>query len=1031
MSFTDIFIRRPVLALVVSLLILLIGLKAMTGLQIRQYPKLSNTTITVTTIYPGASPDLMQGFITTPISQAVSTAEGIDYLTASSIQGTSTVIAYIRLNYNPSQALTDIMSKVQQVKYQLPRESQDPIITKSTGQTTAVMYIGFASPELSSAAISDYLTRVVQPLLATVDGVASADILGGQTFAMRLWLDPARMAARGISATDVSLAIRANNFQSAPGQAKGYFTITNVNADTGLADAQQFNRMVVKAKDGAVVRMEDIATVDLNAQSWNSSIAMNGQHAVFIGVQATPTGNPLSLVAGIRALLPEIERNLPASVKMQVAYNSTKFIQASIDEVKFTLAAAVVIVIGVIFLFLGSLRAVLIPVVTIPLSLVGAGIIMAALGFSLNLLTLLAMVLAIGLVVDDAIVVLENIYRHIEEGRTPAQAALIGAREIAGPVISMTLTLAAVYAPIGFLGGVTGALFREFAFTLAGAVIISGVVAVTLSPMMCSLLLSREMLHGRFVHLIDRVFSRLSEWYGRKLERSLDYRPVTALFAAAVFASLAFMYMNTKSELAPEEDQGVLFALTKAPQYSNLDYQEAYTDKLDQAFGSFPETDLRFIVNGRFGPNQGIAGAILKPWGERSRSAQQLKPLMQQKAAAVEGMNAFVFSLPPLPGSIGGLPVQMVIYSTGGYKDIYLAMDKIKAAARRSGLFIVTDSDLDFNQPTIQVKVDRSKVNELGLTMQSIGDTLALLVGENYVNRFNLGGRSYEVIPQVPRADRLTPETLTHYYVTTPPGGGGGGGGGQPVPLSNLVKLEMDTQPNSLTQYNQLNSATFQAVPMPGVTMGQAVDFLEQQTKNLPAGFSHDYLSDTRQYVREGNQLTITFFFALIVIFLVLAAQFESLRDPLVILVSVPMSMCGALMPLFFGLATMNIYTQVGLVTLIGLISKHGILMVEFANSLQVSEGLDRRRAIERAARVRLRPILMTTAAMVVGLVPLLIATGAGATSRFSIGVVVVAGMSVGTLFTLFVLPAVYTMLAKNHLAAAQSTRVHEIAQVS
>src|SRR6266404_2806194 len=943
MSFTDIFIRRPVLALVVSLLILLIGLKAMTGLQIRQYPKLSNTTITVTTIYPGASPDLMQGFITTPISQAVSTAEGIDYLTASSIQGTSTVTAYIRLNYDPSQALTDIMAKVQQVKFQLPKESQDPIIIKSTGQTTAVMYIGFASPELSSAAISDYLTRVVQPLLATVDGVASADILGGQTFAMRLWLDPARMAARGISASDVATAIRANNFQSAPGQAKGYFTITNVNADTGLADVQQFTKMVVKAKDGAVVRMEDIASIDLNAQSWTQSIAMNGQHAVFIGVQATPTGNPLSLVAGIRALLPEIERNLPASVKMQVAYDST--------------------------------------------------------------------------------VVLENVYRHIEEGRTPAQAALIGAREIAGPVISMTLTLAAVYAPIGFLGGVTGALFREFAFTLAGAVIISGVVAVTLSPMMCSLLLSREMLQGRFVHLIDRAFSRLTEWYGRKLERSLDYRPVTALFAAAVFASLVFMYMNTKSELAPEEDQGVLFALTKAPQYSNLDYQEAYTDKLDQAFGSFPETDLRFILNGRLGPNQGIAGAILKPWAERSRSGQQLKPLMQQKASAVEGMNAFVFSLPPLPGSIGGLPVQMVIYSTGGYKDIYLTMDKLKAAARKSRLFMVTDSDLDFNQPTIQVRVDRSKVNELGLTMQSIGDTLALLVGENYVNRFGLGGRSYQVIPQVPRADRLTPDTLTHYYVTAP--------SGQPVPLSNLVTLEMDTQPNSLTQYNQLNSATFQAVPMPGVTMGQAVDFLEQQTKNLPAGFSHDYLSDTRQYVREGNQLTITFIFALIVIFLVLAAQFESLRDPLVILISVPMSICGALMPLFFGLATMNIYTQVGLVTLIGLISKHGILMVEFANTLQVRENLDRRRAIEQAARVRLRPILMTTAAMVVGLVPLLIATGAGAASRFSIGVVVVAGMSVGTLFTLFVLPAVYTVLAKDHLAATRSTRVREIAQVS
>jgi multidrug efflux pump len=1023
MSFTDIFIRRPVLALVVSLLILLIGLRAMLGLPIRQYPKLSNTTITITTVYPGATADLMQGFITTPLAQAVATAEGVDYLTSSSIQGTSTITAYILLDFDPDKALTEVMAKVQQVKYLIPTAAQDPVIIKATGQTTAVMYIGFSSDELSSAAISDYLTRVVQPLLDTVDGVASADILGGQVFAMRLWLDPTRMAARGISADDVAAAIQANNYQAAPGQAKGYYTVTNVTANTGLTDVAQFKNMVVKAKTGALVRMDDIATVDLSAQSWTSSVMMNGQHAVFIGVQATPSGNPLTLVKGVRALLPEIQRNLPPSVQMEVAYDSTKFIQASIDEVVHSLGLAVIIVVVVIFLFLGSLRAVVIPIVTIPLSLVGAGMIMAALGFSLNLLTLLAMVLAIGLVVDDAIVVVENVYRHIEHGRTPAQAALIGAREIANPVISMTLTLAAVYAPIGFLGGVTGTLFREFAFTLAGAVIISGVVAVTLSPMMCSLLLSREMLHGRFVRVIDSGFSRLADWYGRRLERSLDYRPVTALFGAAILASLVFMYSNTKSELAPEEDQGVLFALTKAPQYSNLDYSDSYDGKLDRALKSFPETFLRFIVNGRFGPNQGIAGVILKPWGERARSAQQLKPLIQGKVAAVEGLSAFVFSLPPLPATIGGLPIQMVIYSPGDDKSVYLQMEKIKAAARKSGMFIVVDSDLAFNQPEIHVKIDRSKANELGVTMQSIGDTLALLVGENYVNRFNLGGRSYEVIPQVRRADRLNQETLTRYYVKSATG--------QPVPLSNLVTLELGTEPNALTQYNQLNSATFQAVPMPGVTTGQAIDFLQAQAKELPTGFGHDFLSDSRLYVREGNQLAVTFIFALIIIFLVLAALFESLRDPLVILVSVPLSICGAMIPLFFGLATLNIYTQVGLVTLIGLISKHGILMVAFANELQVSEKLDRRRAIEQAARVRLRPILMTTAAMVVGLVPLLIATGAGAASRFSIGIVVVAGMSVGTLFTLFVLPAVYTVLAKDHLAAAQSTRTRELAQVS
>jgi multidrug efflux pump len=1022
-GFTDIFVRRPVLALVVSLLILLIGVRSLVDLPVRQYPKLSNTTITVSTAYPGASPELMQGFVTTPISQAVASAEGIDYLTSSSVQGQSTVSAFIRLNYDPGQALTDIMAKVQQVKFQIPREANDPVILKSTGQTTAVMYIGFASSELSSPVISDYLTRVVQPLLATVDGVASADILGGQTFAMRLWLDPSRMAARGVSADDVAVAIRANNFQSAPGQAKGLYVVSNVVANTGLTDIEQFRQLIIKAKDGAVVRMRDIATVELGAKSSNSSVTMNGEHAVFIGVQSTPTGNPLNIVQGVRALLPEIERNLPPSVQMQVPYDSTKFIKASIDEVEHTLIAAIGIVVVVIFLFLGTFRSVLIPIVTIPLSIVGAATLMLAFGFSLNLLTLLAMVLAIGLVVDDAIVVVENVYRHIEEGRSPVQAALIGAREIAGPVISMTITLAAVYAPIGFLGGVTGILFREFAFTLAGAVIISGIVALTLSPMMCSVLLSRQMMESRFARLIDRGFSWLAGFYGRRLASALDYRPVVVLFAVAILGLTGYLYMNTGAELAPEEDQGILFSVIKGPQYANLDYMDAYTAKLDQAFASFPETDLRFGINGTAGVNNGIAGMILKPWGERERSSLKLKQVVQGAAGQVEGVNAFVFNLPPLPGGTGGLPVQMVISATQPYVAVFEAMETLKAAARKSGLFIVVDSDLAFDQPVLRLTVDHTKANDLGITMQAVGDTLAVLMGENYINRFNLQGRSYEVIPQVPRAERLTPDKLTQYYITT--------ASGQSVPLSTVVALAPETQPNSLTQYNQLNAATFQAVPMPGVPMGKAVAFLEEQAKQLPQGFSHDYLSDSRQYVREGNQLAVTFVFALVVIFLVLAAQFESLRDPFVILVSVPMSICGALIPLFLGVATLNIYTQVGLVTLIGLISKHGILMVEFANELQVNEGLDRRAAIEKAARVRLRPILMTTAAMVVGLVPLLLATGAGAASRFSIGLVVVAGMSIGTLFTIFVLPAVYTLLARDHRAAARSTRVAEIAAVS
>ncbi|HEY0330129.1 MAG TPA: multidrug efflux RND transporter permease subunit [Rhodopseudomonas sp.] len=1021
MVITDIFIKRPVLSLVVSLLILLIGFKAATSLPIRQYPKLSNTVVTVTTTYPGASPDLMQGFITTPIEQAVAAAEGVDYMTSSSTQGQSLISVYIKLNVDPNQALTEVLSKVNSVKYLIPKEANDPVILKSTGQTTAVMYIGFASEELSGSAISDYLTRVVQPIMSTVDGVSSADILGGQTFAMRIWLDPIRMAGRGVSPDDISAAIRANNFQSAAGQTKGYFIVSNVTANTDLQNVEQFKRMTVKAKDGGFVRMEDVATVELSAQSTDASVAFSGEHAIFIGVQATPQGNPLNIVTGVRKLFPEIERNLPPSLKMKVAYDSTKFIRSSIDEVEKTLIEAIGIVVVVIFLFLASVRSVIIPVVTIPLSLIGVCSLMMVMGFSINLLTLLAMVLAIGLVVDDAIVVVENIHRHLEEGKSPVQASLQGAREIVGPVISMTITLAAVYAPIGFLGGLTGSLFREFAFTLAGSVIVSGVIALTLSPMMCSVLL-RPHDQGWFGKKVDAVFSACTRWYGRQLDRSLDYRPVTALFAVAILFLVGFLYQNTSKELAPEEDQGILFAVVKAPKYANIDYTDFYGDKLDKVFAKYPETDLRFVINGTNGPSNGIAGMLLKPWDERARSSTKLKPLVQADLSKIEGVSAFAFNLPALPGGPGGLPIQMVINSTNGFQSVYEEMVKLKDAARKSGLFIVADSDLDFNQPVVRVKINRTKANDLGITMGQIGNTLATLLGGNYTNRFNLEGRSYQVIPQVPRELRLAPESLANYYVPTATG--------QQVPLSTLVSIETATDPNALTHYNQLNSATFQAVPMPGVTVGQAVDFLEAQAKNLPSGFGHDYLADARQYVQEGNQLAITMGFALIIIFLVLAAQFESLRDPLVILISVPMAISGALIPLFFGLATINIYTQVGLLTLIGLISKHGILMVEFARELQLNEGLDKRSAIEMAARVRLRPILMTTAAMVTGLLPLLTASGAGAASRFSIGLVVVSGMSIGTLFTLFVLPAVYVALGTDHRAQAESERNKEIADL-
>jgi multidrug efflux pump len=1019
MNFTDLFIRRPILAVVVSVLILLVGLRALVDLPLRQFPDLTNTVITVTTAYPGAPSELMQGFITTPIEQAVAAVDGVDYVTSSSRQSVSVVTAYIKLNHDSGDAMTETMSKVQGVKFQLPREANDPIITKSVGQSVQSMYLSFSSPELQGAAISDYITRVVRPLISTVEGVASVDIIGGQIFAMRVWLDPSRMAARNVTADEVARVIRANNFQSAPGQTKGYFIVTNITANTALTDVEQFRDLVVKADDGAIVRLRDIANVELGPQNSNTAAMLSGQNAVIIGISPTPSGNPLTMSEGIHRVLPEIERTMPPTLKYAVPYDVAQFIQASIDEVATTLIEAMLIVVVVIFLFLGTIRSVLIPVITIPLSIVGVAVFMLAFGFSLNLLTLLAMVLAIGLVVDDAIVVVENVYRHIEEGDQPVQAALKGAREIVGPVIAMTITLAAVYAPIGFLGGLTGALFREFAFTLAGAVVISGIIALTLSPMMCSVLLRPNTHEGKFAAAVDRTFGKLTAWYARQLSRSLDFRPVVGLIAFGILFSVGFMFVNTRQELSPPEDQGVVLSQIQAPEYTNLDYTTAYGRKLDDILATYPEARSRFVMFGMGGANSGIAAMDLKPWSERDRSAMEMAPDLQEKLNTLDGVKGFAFMLPALPGPFGGLPVQFVVSSAGTYENLYTTMEDLKARARQSGLFMVIDSDLTFSNPVIRLNIDRVKASDLGISMQAIGDTLATMVGENYINRFSLEGRSYEVIPQVSRSDRFSAERLTQFYVKTSTG--------VQIPLSTVVSYTQEVEPNSLNRFNQLNAAIFRAIPMPGVSMGQAVEFLRDQAKELPRGYTSDFLAESRQFVEEGNQLVYTFFFGLIVIYLVLAAQFESLRDPLVILVTVPLSICGALLPLYVGISTINIYTQVGMVTLIGLISKHGILMVSFANEMQVAEQCDRRTAIEHAARVRLRPILMTTAAMVAGLLPLLFASGAGAGSRFALGLVVVSGMSIGTLFTLFVLPTVYTWIATDHRAAANSPRARDL----
>ncbi|MGD0634967.1 MAG: efflux RND transporter permease subunit [Beijerinckiaceae bacterium] len=1012
-SFTDLFIRRPVLASVVSLLILFVGLQCFFKLQIRQYPELSSTSITITTTYPGANADLIKGFITTPLAQAVASAEGIDTLVSNSQQNVSTITLNLLLNANADRAVADVLSKINQVKFQLPKESQDPVVVKQTGDATALMYLSFNSRVLSPSQITDYLSRVVQPRLQTIDGVASADILGGQTFAMRVWLDPNRMAARGVTAADVRNALAANNFVSAAGQVKSDFTQTSINALTSLDSAKAFGQLVVATHGDALIRIADIATTELGPQSVDSSSVFDGLKAVFIGIKSTPSANPLEVITAVRAAFPTIQGDLPAGLEASIAYDATKFIRASIAEVEKTLAEAALIVVIVIFLFLGNFRSTVIPIVTIPLSLVGVMIMLLALGYSINLLTLLALVLAIGLVVDDAIVVVENIYRHMEEGMTPHDAAIKGAREITGPVISMTITLAAVYAPIGFVSGLTGALFREFAFTLAGSVVVSGVIALTLSPMMCSRLLKPPPPEGAggFTAFLDRLFERLRLAYERRLARSLNFRALTVLILAGVLVLTGIMFLSTPKELAPEEDQGVIFSLIKGPQYGNLDYLEKATEQLHGLVAEVPEAEHLFVINGFQGPQSGFAGIILKNWGDRERTQKQILQAFAPKFAQIEGAQVIGFSPPALPGSTGGPPLQFVVRSIGDYKDIADVMAKIQDAARKSGLFIFTDSDLKFDTPQYEFKIDADKANRLGISMQDAGSTLATLLGGNYINRFNLYGRSYEVIPQVPREFRLTPDWLTRYQVRT--------AGGDLVPFSTIASVTQSTQPNSLPTFQQLNSATLQGVPFPGHTLGEALDFLNTEAKKvMPEGFSVDYQGESRQYVQEGNTLLLTFVFALVVIYLVLAAQFESFRDPFIILIALPTSMFGALLPLnllaIVGAASMNIYSQIGLVTLIGLISKHGILMVEFANRMQ-EDGMDRRSAIEHAAGVRLRPILMTTAAMVVAMVPLIVAEGAGARSRFAIGVVIACGMSIGTLFTLFVTPAIYTLIARDH----------------
>ncbi len=1017
MKFTDIFVNKPVLASVVSLFILLLGLRAGSELNVRQYPELQNAVINVTTAYFGADADLIQGFITTPLEREVASAEGIDYLVSSSSAGISQIQAYLRLDYDPNEALTQIAAKVNKLRGELPAASEDPVIELQQGEQIAAMYLSFSSEILTNNQITDYLVRVVEPKLATLPGVQRAQILGSGSFAMRVWLKPDRMAALGVTASDVWAALQNNSVLSAVGATKGQMVSIDLTARTDLRNEDEFRQLVVREQDGAIIRLGDLADVELGSESYGSSVQFNGDRATFIGVFVSPDANSLDVIRAVREVWDaEITPQLPEGMSAAIPYDSTRYIEDAIGEVVRTIVEAVLIVIVVIFLFLGSLRSVLIPAIAVPLSLVGALFLMLLMGFTINLLTLLAMVLAIGIVVDDAIIVLENIHRHIEEGMRPKDAALRGARELAWPVVAMTTTLVAVYLPIGFLGGLSGALFIEFAFTLAGAVLLSGVIALTLSPMMCAFLLKpHDAGQGRLAAWLDARFESLRRAYLRRLHGALETKAVIAVFGALILVSTYFLFVTSPSELAPEEDQGFVFFVGESDPYSTLDYLQRYTDEIAVIAEDVPEVDNIFQINGFGGggggsTNSAIGGFVLKPWSERERSTKQvLEQDIQPRIGEIAALNSFAVIPPALPtAGGGGTPVEFIVGGTGSLEVIQELAGEILGRAYGSGKFIFLNTDLKIDKPRVEILVDRDKAALLGIDMRTLSTDMAAMLSGGYANRFALENRSYRVIPQVQRSDRLNPEQLGSFYTRTR--------SGELVPLSTLVTLQESVQPQQLKRFQQLNAVTISAVPRPGVTLGEALGILEQAAAEvLPPGYSVDYAGQSRQFKTEGSALMLTFFFAIVVIYLVLAAQFESWRDPLIMLITVPMAICGAMIFVSLGLTTLNIYTQVGLLTLVGVISKHGILIVEFANKLQLESGLSKRAAIEEAASIRLRPVLMTTAALVFAMVPLLIATGPGAASRFAMGLVIASGMTLGTAFTLFVLPAMYLYLARDH----------------
>ncbi|MFC3116619.1 efflux RND transporter permease subunit [Cellvibrio fontiphilus] len=1012
MKFTDVFIKRPVLAIVVSLLILILGIQAGSNLTVRQYPRSDISVIIINTVYVGANAELVRGFITTPIERAIASAGGIDYIESQSAMGMSTVTAHLRLNYDPLKAMTEISAKVNQVRGDLPPEAEVPAIRiESADSQFAAAYLSFSSEILEQNQITDFLTRSIQPRLTAINGVQKADVLGGRTFAMRIWLKPERMAALNVTPVQVRAALAANNVQAAVGQTRGSYTQVNLRADTDLKSVDEFKQLIIRNSSDGIIRLSDIADVALGAENYDTVVNFSGDTAVFMGVWVAPNANALDVMKAVNQEMEAIKAELPTGLTGTVAYDSTEYIDAAINEVIKTLTETLLIIVVVIFLFLGFSRSVIIPVLAIPLSLIGALFIMQVCGFSLNLLTLLSIVLCVGLVVDDAIVMVENIERHIQDGMKPFPAAITAARELAGPILAMTVTLASVYIPIGLQGGLIGSLFREFAITLAGAVTISAIVAITLSPMLGSRMLKP---HQGLNAPLEKPFERFRAWYVEKLKVSLENRSGVYIFWIGITLLCFPLYMMSAKELAPVEDQGVIFGIVDAQANSTVDQSSHYGKQVNEAFMSIPETDFTFQLTM---PTGGFSGMVTKPWEERDRDVFEIMPEVQQKLAAISGVRILPITPPALPGG-GQFPVEFVLASTADIKEIYDYALKVQEIMQKSGKFYFQTLDVKVDQPDYKLNIDREKVADLGLDLQTVTNDVGTLLGGGYVNRFNMAGQSYKVIPQVKRSERLTPDDLTNLYVTGPDG--------NLIRLDQVATISHTTEPRTINRMQQLNAVKISGVP--GVPLGEALAFLETEVRQiLPKSYTIDYTGESRQLKREGNTFLPAFLMAVVMIFLVLSAQYNSFRDPLVILAgSVPLAMFGALLFTFWKIpmpipfftngftTTLNIYSQVGLVTLMGLIARNGILVVEFANKLQ-EQGMAKLEAVREASSLRLRPVMMTSVATIAGHTPLIFASGAGAEARNAIGIVLVLGMAIGTFFTLFVLPSVYMLLAKDH----------------